>query len=620
MLKKIRRLTTTIFVKLIITLIILSFAAWGIGDLFRNKLTEHVAKVGKLSISKEYLDYRTNNLLEQYKNTKQQIDQSIIRKATLSNIIKEKIVDYESDSLGYRASNKLAFSLISKESFFLDKDGSFDNNKFKNYLLQRNISEQNLFQNLRQNITSEVFSNALRTNALSFSKLYKLQSDYINEERTVSLITIKTPQHIKNVSTPTESELLDFYGKNKQNYLNPETRNFQIIDFSCNKFLSQIKISDQEIKEEFDSNSNIYQIPQKRKILQLFSKSKDSIDEAYKKLNNGKNFEIIAVELKMKNSDIDLGLQNRRKLYHSFVEPIFSLDKNQYTEPIKGPFGWHIFKVTEIHSGKKVALSQVKNDIAENLKKQKSCKIAISNFNSAEDDIASGMKLVDIAKKYNLDLLKFKNIKVKDSLKIGTLDITNSEPLLRQIFLTSDTNKLYTKLFGDENFVIYSLKQVNSSRYFTLDEIRGVLSEEWRIAKHKEKYNNISNTIYDILNKSPDIRKKLYLLKKQYKFSIANNIYTRDSEKIPLEFLEQIFNLDDNKISKPFYDQKNHQYLLAILNSTKVKKSSPGQQMFLDENLKDNYLGYFNNSVMDSYLNYLMKKHKVEINQKLLDS
>ena len=59
MLQKLRNLTNTIFVKLIICLLVLSFALWGIGDIFRSKLTEHIAKVGGFSVSKEYLDYRT---------------------------------------------------------------------------------------------------------------------------------------------------------------------------------------------------------------------------------------------------------------------------------------------------------------------------------------------------------------------------------------------------------------------------------------------------------------------------------------------------------------------------------------------------------------------------------
>ena len=98
MLQKLRNLTNTIFVKLIIGLLILSFAFWGSGDIFRSKITNHVAKIGNFSVSPAYLEYRTKLLQDRYRqyfNSENDIDSSMIQNLALNTIIREKIIDFE---------------------------------------------------------------------------------------------------------------------------------------------------------------------------------------------------------------------------------------------------------------------------------------------------------------------------------------------------------------------------------------------------------------------------------------------------------------------------------------------------------------------------------------------
>ena len=614
MLQKLRNLTNTIFVKLIICLLVLSFALWGIGDIFRSKLTEHIAKVGGFSVSKEYLDYRTEILRNQYSQyfNDADINPGLIQNIALRNIIREKVVDFEAKNLGYKTDNELVFSVIRNDSNFLDEEGKFSQIRFRNYLLSNNVTEKMLFNNLSKDIISNIINDSFTNNSINFPGLQKLESNFINEERTVSLIKIKIPKVAPDTGNPTESELLDMYSKYKEDYIFPETRDFQMITFGCKQFLDKANIDDASVKAEYEQNIDKYQIPEKRKVRQLFSKSEELIKKAYDDLVSGEDFIKISNTLDMKDKDVNLGLLSKNTLYANFVEPVFGANISEYTTPIKGPFGWHIFQIDEIKKGKKLLFSDVKKEIFTSLQKQKACNLASEYFSKAEDDIAAGVGIEDIAKNYNLTVEEISKIK-DDSFINGQDDnAETSEKLYKIIFTESDINKVKSQLLGNENFIVYNLKQVNEQRYLTIDEIKGALSERWKKEKHQEKYQNIADDVYNNIKgneKNIDYRK----LKTRYNLHLSNIDITRENDILPIMFTEDIFKLSDNSVSDTFYDEDNHQYLIAVMKTRNIKKISAGKQMLINETIKNNYLSYFNNSVSNSYFNYLIKKHGVEL-------
>ena len=623
MLNKLRNLTNTLFAKLLITLIILSFAFWGIGDLFRNQFTDHVAKIDNFKISKEYLDYRSQILGNQYKERYRKyftqeptIDQNLIQSIALKEIIKEKIISSESNYLGYKTGKKLAFTLLRKNPLFLDTENKFDSNKLKNYLLQNNINEKDLFNNIEKNIVTEIFNTVLSSNNLNFPKLYQIQSDLINQERVIKLITINIPDRISKLTNPTESELLDFYDSSKDQYLIPKTYDLQLIHFNCASFKDKINPNNIEIKKEFEENHDKYQILEQRDIKQIFSKSETEINNLYKELAQGKDFTKIAKSINMNDKDINLGLRNKKNLYSNFVNEIFNLPLDKYTKPIKGPFGWHIFTVTNIKEGKKLPLNKVQSQVITNLKKDLSCKLAQQNFAKINTDIESGTNIKDIGNKYALTIQNFNKID-KPQIDIKQLTKDQINDLKNAIASTTNINNIVSKVFTNNNYVIFNILAINEARHPNIDEIKGLLTLDWQKQKHIEHYRNIALEIFNNLAKENTIQ-NFTSLQERYGFNISDKSIDRNSNILPQLFKENIFTLKNNQLSKPFYDKENNQYLIAILETTKVKNISKGQKFFLTEKIKNNFNQNINQNISNSYFNYLMKKYQVEYKTKLL--
>ena len=65
---------------------------------------------------------------------------------------------------------------------------------------------------------------------------------------------------------------------------------------------------------------------------------------------DGKKFEDMAKEysLDSKATNGDIGYTQRGRLENNINDAVFTLNKNEISEPIQTRYGWHIVKVTEI--------------------------------------------------------------------------------------------------------------------------------------------------------------------------------------------------------------------------------------------------------------------------------
>ncbi len=69
----------------------------------------------------------------------------------------------------------------------------------------------------------------------------------------------------------------------------------------------------------------------------------------------------------MNENDIEIGLQTQSQIFADFAQEIFNLSLNQHTKPIKGPYGWHIFKVQKIKPETLILFEEAKAQIKKDL-------------------------------------------------------------------------------------------------------------------------------------------------------------------------------------------------------------------------------------------------------------
>jgi peptidyl-prolyl cis-trans isomerase D len=129
--------------------LIVSFAIWGINDIFRGAQRITLAKVGDAEITAE--QFRSNyqaELQQLIRRTRQSITPQQARamgldSQILSRMVTEATLDQKARDLGLRVSDQLVVRSVTEEPSFKGPNGQFDRARFDLYLGERGLSEAN---------------------------------------------------------------------------------------------------------------------------------------------------------------------------------------------------------------------------------------------------------------------------------------------------------------------------------------------------------------------------------------------------------------------------------------------------------------------------------------------
>jgi parvulin-like peptidyl-prolyl isomerase len=149
-----------------------------------------------------------------------------------------------------------------------------------------------------------------------------------------------------------------------------EIENQLISEKIYEKITEEVKVTDSDIEEYYEKNKKNYKVPASREVRHILVSSKALADSLHTQLQNGGNFAALA----KKNSKDPGSKANGGKLtvrkgetVPPFDKAAFSLDKGELSKPIKTTYGWHII---EALSDEKAPTTTPLKDVKEQIRQQ----------------------------------------------------------------------------------------------------------------------------------------------------------------------------------------------------------------------------------------------------------
>ncbi|MBU4258831.1 MAG: peptidylprolyl isomerase [Proteobacteria bacterium] len=149
---------------------------------------------------------------------------------------------------------------------------------------------------------------------------------------------------------------------------------------------NKIKLLDEESKSCYDTYPDLFKQSEQVKASHILIRVKPEADEAQKseakekiktiqlKLKNGEDFAALAKEFSegpSKNNGGDLGYFQRGQMVKSFEDIAFALKTEEVSDIVETQFGYHIIKVVDKTPEKTIGYENVKEDLAQHLKQEK---------------------------------------------------------------------------------------------------------------------------------------------------------------------------------------------------------------------------------------------------------
>jgi peptidyl-prolyl cis-trans isomerase D len=616
MLEKLRNGTQTIYAKILIVLIIASFAFLGIGGVIKSSISDYALKIGDYKISHATLNNEIQKTTNFYRNyygdaISEEMLQSIpFAEITSNRLIRHYLLLQEAKNLNIKIPDDVIFEQIFVNPNFLT-DNKFDKAKFDRFLNQNKISESFYINFVKEHLSVEMLQGLFQNYHGEYSGINTLVSDYYNQNKIVDLYKVSVANLLDQEFPISEAELIAYHDENNQSFVKSESREIRYLDFSCKNMARFVELSEADITNAYQENASIYSIPETRDIKQLFFQDQAEADAANADIISGLTLDELIAKYNINEAVVNIGDIARAQIIDEFADVVFATDSGSFTEVIKGPVGFHIFYVNAITEAKNQPLSVVRDQLTDDLIKQKSCAIAYEKFNEAEAEINTGSNLDEVAYKYQLEVQSDENLG-EDGDLFGTIATNYPEygvEVLKEFFQSDVTGNNFQAVIGSDVLLLFDINKIVPERVKTLDEVKGLVTDIIKKQKQQEAQNDLANAIYQKLESGSD----LSTLAGKYEL-IRDQEVSRNSSNIPTALIEEVLSTNVSSLTKPFYDFDSNSFVVVKVTGKEMLELNKFEAQQIDLEVAKDLNNTINNSLFESYLKYLRNKTEIVIN------
>jgi peptidyl-prolyl cis-trans isomerase D len=370
MLLKIREKSQGVFAWIILLLICVPFALWGIQNYVGGGSEAAVVTVG----DKAFYQQDLNRAYAQYSQNLQgtNFDEKEIKKQALEKLIQDEVLWQHVGSQGLVVTDKAARDFIKGLEYF-QTDGKFNNKQYKAMLATQRISADEFVGKIKKALVMEQFQRSVVESGFATEKdvdsFFKIQ----NQKRNAEIVAIALE---KIEVQPTEEAIDSYYQQNQNSYLTSEMVAIEYVELSLGELAKQVEPSEEQLLAYYEEQKDLYSTKERRKISHiLFAFTKDAGDDevqlerALKAKDDlaEKEFSVLASEISDDKLTAvkggDLGLFNIGVMEKSFEDVASSLQLGEVSDPVKSAFGYHLIKVTELVPGDVKSFDAVKKEL-----------------------------------------------------------------------------------------------------------------------------------------------------------------------------------------------------------------------------------------------------------------
>lgn len=389
MLQLIRDRAQGLVVWVIVGLIIITFALFGLSSYLSGNAKVNVASVNDVEISqteflRAYQNYQERLKQMFGKNYKPEMfNENVIKQQVLDGMVTREVLTQALSSAGFTASAEQVLSKITSISSFHDETGKFSTKQYKRALALQGMNSVMFEQDVKRDIADEHLFTGLVGSTFTtpaqvsdFARLY-------GQKRNIEYLQISHNEFIKS-SAITDDEVKKYYEENSAEFTTPEMVSIDYLELDIKQAAKQVNIEDAVIKQHYEQNISQYEsVEEQRKASHILITVDSKTDDAaasktaaqlLARIKQGESFEALAKEFSKDPGSAskggDLGFFAKGVMDKAFEESVFAMKKGQISEPVKSAFGYHLIKLTGIKAGEVAPFNDVKDKIKSELQLQ----------------------------------------------------------------------------------------------------------------------------------------------------------------------------------------------------------------------------------------------------------
>ncbi|OJX11213.1 MAG: hypothetical protein BGO77_07540 [Caedibacter sp. 37-49] len=217
-----------------------------------------VASVGGTKITFQQFSRALNIEINRIEvNLKQKLSlehQKQLYPLVLERLVNDTLLNKEVERLGLTVTDDFLRRLVTEDKNFQNEKKVFDRQKFEMFLAQAGLTENNFFNQIRQEILRNELIEALFGGVIAPASLVQRVYAFVGQKRVLSIATIESSK-LKLDQEPRQEEAKEFYNKNKPLFTAPEYRDVSLLLLEQSNVLPLIQLDEAQIKKAYQSRS-----------------------------------------------------------------------------------------------------------------------------------------------------------------------------------------------------------------------------------------------------------------------------------------------------------------------------------------------------------------------------
>jgi len=362
----------------IVILIGLPFALWGIQSYFDDAGPRYAAKVNDSEITanefERSVSIQRQSMLRQ-NGGKLPIDDNVLRERTLTQMINQRLLEEVTYESGYRISDAILSERI-RQLFTID--GVFDRERFEAGVASIGMNIPMYEHSLRNELRLQQMQSAIANSSFVTKDAVNKLAALNEQTRDISVLTFNV-DHFSTATKSTAEEIKQYYETNLQRFMVPEKIKIDYVEITSDVLAENVEIDEQQIKKMYDDYVSSVTGREERKASHILIQTSEDkaaaqikIESLKAELEQGADF----AELAKKHSQDpgsaaeggNLDWVALGEMVKPFEQTLFSMDKGSVSEVVETQFGYHLIKLDDIRSETIVPLGVKRYEFEDELK------------------------------------------------------------------------------------------------------------------------------------------------------------------------------------------------------------------------------------------------------------
>ena len=371
MLQTLREKTTGWIAALIVILLVIPFAFFGIENYMSPSVSVYVAKVGEAEISPD--EFRTR--FEEYRRQMRQMlgdrfdgrmfDQPEIKRQMLDRLVEEQLLLQAGERMGLTVPPaRLQKEILQVQAF--QRDGKFDPDLYRMMLQGQNMSPRQFEERVRRDLEVQALSEPVSRSAF-VTEAYVHDFLRLRDQRRDIAYVLVPPPGEDTIEAPDDAAIEAFHAANAERYQTDEQVTIEYLEVDAAGIEVPTVADEESLRRRYEEQGFRFREPEQRLLSHILVSvaqdadadaqraAREKLDAIVARLAEPEaDFAAIAREasedIGSKSAGGDLGWIERGMTDPAFETAAFAQQAGSVGEPVQSAEGWHLIQVREVRA------------------------------------------------------------------------------------------------------------------------------------------------------------------------------------------------------------------------------------------------------------------------------